>query len=156
MATDLLGPIIETAVDRLVSVAAASGHFDAGADSVEPKSAPPPGLYFATWIESVDPIQLRSGLDVTSCRVEMIARCYLGMLTDPQGTIDTRLGKATSYLLAELTGDFGIDGAYIDLLGAYGDPLGAAFGYVALDKSLFRIADITVPFIADNVFNQEG
>ncbi len=156
MATDLLGPIIETAVDRLVSAAKASGYFDAGADSAEPKSAPPAGLYFATWVENIDPRPERSGLAVTSCRVEMIARCYLGMLTDPQSTIDVRLGKAAAYMLAELTGDFGIDGAYIDLLGAHGDALGAQYGYVELDRSMFRIVDITVPFIADDVFNQEA
>lgn len=154
MATDRLGPIIESAVDRLVSTAASSGYFS-DSISYEPKSAPGPGLFFSTWIGLMSPIQARSGLDVTSCRVEINCRIYRNMITEPQSTIDTELAKATSYLLAELTGDFGIDGAYVDLLGAYGDPLGAAFGYIELDKSMHRVSDIVVPFVADDVFDQE-
>lgn len=156
MATDRLGPIIETAVNTLVSSALRSGYFDAGVESVEPKSAPGNGLYFATWIEQIQPIALRSGLNVTSAKVEMMCRIYRPMLSDPQGRIDTELAQASSYMLAQLTGDFGIDGAYIDLLGAYGDPLGTQFGYVEMDRSMFRIADTVVPFIADNVFDQES
>ena len=155
MATDRLGIIIETAVDRLVSVAKASGVFSAGVDSVEPKSAAPAGLYLATWITDIRPIAEHSGLAVTSARVSMICRIYRNMITEPQSTIDTEIARAASYLLAELTGDFGIDGAYIDLLGAHGDPLESLFGYVELDRSMFRIADITVPFIASDVFDQE-
>lgn len=154
MAEDRLGPIIETAVDRLLSTAKASGYFDAGADTVEPKSAPGPGLYWATWIEDIKPIPERSGLPVTSARIPMICRIYRNMITEPQSTIDTELARASSYMLAQLTGDFGIDGAYIDLLGSYGDPLGTDFGYVELDKSMFRITDTIVPFIADDVFDQ--
>lgn len=156
MAEDRLAPIIETAVNKLVSTALQSGLFSAGVDSFEPKSAPPNGLYFATWIEDIQPIPLRSGLNVTSARVEMMCRVYRSMLADPQGRIDIELGQGSSYMLNQLTGDFGIDAAYIDLLGAYGDPLGTQFGYIQLDQSMFRIADTTVPFIADDVFDQES
>lgn len=156
MATDRFGPIIDTAVNKLVSTALQSGYFDAGVDSAEPKSAPGTGLFFATWIEQIQPIALRSGLNVTSAKIEMICRIYRPMLSDPQGRIDTELAQSSSYMLAQLTGDFGIDGAYIDLLGAYGNPLGTQFGYVEMDRSMFRIADTVVPFIADNVFDQES
>lgn len=155
MAVDRLGPILEVAVNQLVTVAAESGHFPGGVASFEPKSAPSASeLYFATWIESINPIALRSGLAVTSARTEMICRVYRGMLTDPQDRIDLDLAGASSYLLNALTGDFAVEGAYIDLLGAYGEPLGCQFGYVELDRSMFRIADTTVSFIADDVFDQ--
>lgn len=155
MAENRLGPIIATAVNQLVTAAAASGYFPAGVASVEPKSPPPTdGLYFATWFETIRPVPERSGLPVTSCRVEMMARLFLGMLTDPQDQIDTQLGVAASYMLAQLTGDFRVDGAEIDLLGAYGDRLAATFGYVTMDRMVFRIVDILVPFTADDVFDQ--
>lgn len=154
MAEDRLSPIIATAVDKIMSVMGASGYF-ASFDSVEPKSAPAAaGMHGATWIENLAPIPQRSGLPVTSCRVEMMCRIYRGMLTEPQSTIDTELAAAASYLLAQFTGDFGIAGAWIDLLGAHGDPLAAQAGYVDLDETIFRIMDITVPFIADDVFDQ--
>lgn len=154
MADDRLGPIIESAVDRLVSTAAAGGYFGQ-VTAHEPKSAPGSGLTFSTWIGDIQPIPGKSGLDVTSCRIEMTGRIYRNMITDPQDRIDTDVARAGSYLLAQLTADFGIDGAYIDLLGAHGAPLGMQYGYVELDKSMFRVGDILIPFIADDVFDQE-
>lgn len=152
---DRLGPIIETAVNQLVTVAAESGWFPGGVMSFEPKSAPSvTELVFATWIESIQPIPPRSGLAVTSARVEMICRVYKGMLTDPQDSIDTDLARASSFMLAALTGDFEVTGAWLDLQGAYGEPLGTQLAYVDLDKTMFRMADTTVPWIADDVFDQ--
>ena len=154
MATDRLGPIIETAVDKLTSAASASGYFDLVL-SHEPKSAPRDGLTFATWITDIRPIAEQSGLAVTSARVEMMCRVYRNMTGEPQDRIDTELAKASSYMLAELTGDLGIDGAYLDLLGAHGDPLQTLFGYITdLDKTAFRIAETFAPFICPDVFDQ--
>jgi hypothetical protein len=156
MASDRLSPIIELAVDRITSTASASGLF-ADVLSHEPKSAPASnGLTFATWIEHIRPIALRSGLPVTSARLEMTGRVYRSMLSDPQNSIDTEIGKAASFMLGQLTGDFGVTGAFIDLLGMSGDPLQTQFGYVAVDRTVFRIADITIPFVADDVYDQES
>lgn len=153
VATDRLGPIIAEAVNKLLTLASASGYFDR-CQASEPKSNPGAGLTFATWIDDIRPIALRSGLAVTSARVPMTCRIYLSVLTEPADNIDTQLATTSSYLLSELTGDFGLTGAYIDLLGAHGDPLGTDLGYVELDESVFRIADTNVPFIADDVFDQ--
>jgi hypothetical protein len=84
----------------------------------------------------------------------MMGRVYSSMMAEPQDRIDIDLSAATSYLLAQLTGDFGIIGAYIDLLGAYGDGLGSDFGYITQDRTVFRVSDITIPFICDDVFDQ--
>lgn len=153
MAEDRLSPIIAAAVDKLMSTAGASGYFDR-CQAYEPKSNPGTGLTFATWIGQLTPIALHSGLDVTSMRMPMMCRVYSSMLADPQDEIDTKLAQASSYLLTQLTADFGIDGAYIDLLGSYGDALGTDLGYVELDESVFRIADTIVPFICGDVFDQ--
>lgn len=154
MAEDRLGPIVESAINKLVTTAATSGYFDRTM-SVEPKSGPATGLTFATWLTSINPIAPRSGLAVTSARVLMMYRIYSPMLAEPQDLIDVALGKASSYLLAQLTGDFTIDGAWIDLLGAHGVSLSTEYAYVELDRSMYRVADTTVPFIADDVFDQE-
>jgi hypothetical protein len=156
MASDRLSSIIEQAVNRVASVASSSGLF-AEVLTHEPKSAPSAtGLTFATWIEHIRPIALRSGLPVTSARLEMTGRVYRSMLSDPQNTIDTEIGKATSFVLGQLNGDFGIGDAFIDLLGMSGDPLQAQFGYVAVDRTVFRIADITIPVVGDDVYDQEN
>lgn len=155
MAEDRLSPIITDAVNKLASTAGASGYFEGGVLTHEPKSGPGPGLTFATWIGEIKPIAERSGLAVTSVRVPMVCRIYRAMLTEPQDEIDTKLAVASAYLLTQLTADFGITGAYIDLEGAYGEPLGTDLGYVELDDNNYRIADTIVPFIADDVFDQE-
>lgn len=154
MADDRLGPIIATAVDRITSTAAASGYFDT-VISHEPKSAPTGELTFSTWIGEIQPVPAMSGLDVTSCRVPMYGRIWRNMLAEPQDEIDTQIAKATSYMLAQLTGDLDIDGAYIDLQGAHGAPLGAPLGYIEADRTMFRVADILIPFICPDVFDQE-
>lgn len=154
MATDRLGPIIETAVDRIASTAAASGYYDVTLRH-EPKSAPTGELTFSTWIADIRPIAEHSGLDATSARVLMMGRIWRNMLAQPQDDIDTRIGKAAAYMLAGFTGNFGIDGAYIDLLGAHGEPLQAPLGYIEADRTMFRVADIFIPFICPDVFDQE-
>lgn len=154
MAVDRLGPIIETAVDRIASTAAASGHFDIVLRH-EPKSAPTGELTFSTWIGEIQPVAEVSGLDVTSCRVPMYGRIWRSMLAEPQDEIDTRIAKAASYMLAQLTGALEIDGAWIDLKGAHGAPLGAPLGYIEADRTMFRVADILIPFICPDVFDQE-
>lgn len=158
MADDLLAPIIALAVDRLKSTAAASGYFDS-VISHEPKSNPGPGLTFATWITEIRPIALVSGLAATTARMPMMCRVYLPMLADPQDTIDTRVAVAGSYMLTQLTGGFVLDGtdAWIDLLGAHGDPCAMQLAYLSeLDDAEFRIGDIVVPFICPDVFAQEA
>ena len=154
MATDRLGPILEEAFDKLVSTAKRSGYFT-NAISYEPKSAPTSGLTFACWLGQIEPIPDRSGLSVTSVRAEVLCRIYINMLAEPQDQIDIDLAKAGSHMLAELNGDLGIDGAYIDLVGAHGEPLQLQTGYVDLDRTMFRVADLPTPFIADDVYDQE-
>jgi hypothetical protein len=155
MAEDRVGPIVETAINKLVTAASVSGYFER-VQSVEPKSGPSTGLTFAMWLTAINPIAPRSGLSVTSARLLITYRIYSPMLVEPQDRIDIDLGKASSYLLAQLTGDFTIDGAWIDLLGAHGVSLATEFAYVELDRSMYRIADTTVPFICDDVFDQEA
>jgi len=155
VADDRLGPIIEVAFNTLVSAASRSGYFDT-AEAVEPKSAPGVGLTFACWLTDIRPIPLRSGLPVTSARVLITARIYSPMLAAPQERIDIELAKAASYLMAQLTGHFQVDGAWIDLLGAHGAGLAGQTGYVELDRAMFRMIDITVPFVCDDVFDQEA
>lgn len=156
LVADRLGPIIKSARDKILSVASESGYFPGGVHGHEPKSAPSAAeLSIAVWLVDIKPIPLRSGLSVTSARVPMMARIHKGMITEPQDDIDPDLASASSFLLAQLTADFGISGAYIDLLGAHGDPLGSTFGYLPIDSTIFRVTETVIPFIVDDVFDQE-
>lgn len=154
MATDRFGDVLEVVFNQLTTTASTSGYFNSS-ESVEPKSAPGAGLTFACWLADIAPIPLRSGLPVTSARVAVMGRIYSSMTQEPQNRIDIDLGRAAGYMMTQLTGDFTVDGAWLDLMGAHGRGLAAAFGYLELGGKMFRVADITCPFIMDDVFDQE-
>jgi hypothetical protein len=101
----------------------------------------------------MDPIAA-SGLASTSVRVELTARGYRNMLIEPQD--DTVLLGAMDALVAGLSGDFDLGGQLrnVDLLGAHGAPLAWTMGYVQQDNKLYRIADLTIPLIVNDLWGQ--
>jgi hypothetical protein len=42
----------------------------------------------------------------------------------------------------------------VDLLGAYGAGLSALAGYLNVDNKMFRVVDLTLPLIVNNVWEQ--
>lgn len=124
----------------------------------EPKNAPGPGLTAAVWVQRIDSIPARSGLDATSVRVEMSVRIYTNMLMEPQDAIDPRVMDAAAQLIGAYTGDFDLGGAVanVDLLGAHGVGLIAQAGYLNQDNKLYRVMTVTVPLILNDVWNQEA
>lgn len=163
MATDRLSPLAEAAQDELEAHARRSGLFDT-VNTHEPKSAPGTGLTAAIWCQDIRPVAQRSGLNITSARLLFQTRIYTPMLAEPQDAIDLGMIKATAYLIAEYGGDFEIttehDGqtltAFVDILGSAGVPLGAQAGYLNQDGKLMRVMDTLVPFITDDVWDQEA
>lgn len=129
------------------------GGFAAVLDA-EPKSAlDASGLSIAFWAGPIDPVQA-SGLSATSVRMELTARLYRNMLAKPYS--DAILLDGVDRLIGGLSGDFDLGGRLrsIDLLGAYGAPLGFVTGYVELDSKLYRIADVTIPLIVNDLWTQ--
>jgi hypothetical protein len=143
-------------VDAAVSHALTLGVFEA-VNAHEPKSSPNSGVTAAVWVDTIAPIK-SSGLDSTSLRVALSVRIYTNMLSDPQDAIDTGIVTALDALMAEYSGDFTFDGLVreIDLLGAYGDGLGAVAGYLNLDNKMYRVMTVTVPLIVNDVWTQEA
>lgn len=142
--------------DALASHALSSGWFDA-VNSHEPKSAPnTAGLTAAVWVQNVGPASGASGLSVTTIRLEMLVRVYTSMTTDPPDMIDPAVVGAVDALLQAYSGDFTLGGLIrnVDLLGRHGRPLGARAGYLELDHVVFRVMDVTVPVIVNDVYDQ--
>lgn len=121
----------------------------------EPKSAPGGGLSCAIWAASIEPIQ-SSGLDQTSGKVVFNVRIYSNMLTEPQDAIDPEILTAVCALMADYSGAFTLGGTVreIDLLGEFGDSLSAKAGYLNHDNRLFRVMDIVLPVIINDLFGQ--
>lgn len=115
------------------------------------------GNYLAAlWVQSIDPVK-SSGLNTTSVRVAFTLRIYSNIVAKPADEIDPNLASAVSAVMAGLSADFTLAEQVreIDLLGQYGTGLSAKAGYLNLSTALYRVMDITVPCIVDDVFDQE-
>jgi hypothetical protein len=142
-------------IDPVTSHASASGMFDA-VQAHEPKSPPGTGLTYAVFVASIGPARGGSGLAATSARVELTGRIYKPFLAEPEDLIDPNLTDALDRLFTAYAGDFdlGANVRCIDLLGAYGNPLGGQAGYQSIDRIVFRVFDITIPLIVNDAWAQ--
>jgi len=146
---------LDTILYAVVSDARRSAYFDK-VNTHEPKRKPGTQLTAAVWVQAIDPIPLASGLASTSARIVFMLRIYSHMLKEPQDAIDPEVMKATSNLMRRYHDDFDFDGVIrnVDLLGAYGIALSAQAGYLEVDGTNFRIMDILIPCIVNDVWPQ--
>lgn len=148
---------IRTLIDALVSHASAAGFFDS-VNGHEPKSAPGDGLTYSVWVQQIGPATGASVLAATAARVAMTGRLYKPFRSQPDDSIDPDMVDALDALLAAYSGDFTLGGTIrnVDLLGAHGEPLGMRAGYQTIDKTVYRILDITIPMIISDAWTQEA
>lgn len=132
-----------------------SGYFEK-VNKHEPKRKPGKGLTAAIWLQAINPVALASGLAATSAQLIFIARIYSNMLKEPQDMIDPELMRATSNLMRRYHTGFTFNGLIrnIDLLGTFGQALAANAGYLEQDSTMFRVMDITIPCIVNDVWVQ--
>lgn len=146
---------ITTVIDAARSHAMASGFYER-TTAHEPKNAPGGGITWALWVDTIDPVPTDSGLAATSARIAFVVRLYMSMLAEPQDGIDPALTQALLDMMVRYSGDFDLGGTVrnIDLLGQAGTPLSSKAGYLNQDGRLFRVYDITLPVIVNDVFAQ--
>lgn len=149
----------DNTLPRQIIMAAASdaqqtGWFES-VETNEPKSAPHTDKHYALWVMSANPVT-SSSIISTSMRIELAGRFYSDMLQEPQGEIDANLMAIGWDLMERYSSGFTLGGLIrdVDLLGSEGAPLSIRFGYVTIDKRLYRIADLTIPLIVNDVFDQ--
>lgn len=146
---------IDPIFDAVVSDAQMSGYFDK-VNQHEPKRAPNSGVTCAIWVQSIEPLALISGLATTSGRIVFTLRMYTNMLKDPPDAIDPTMMRAMSNLMRRYHDDFDFAGTIrnVDLLGAHGIALSAVSGYLEIDKKEFRIVDLTIPCLVNDIWPQ--
>lgn len=142
-----------TIVDAVVSHAKRLGVFE-DVSTHEPKSAPGKGLYASVWVDRVDSAT-SSGLAATTGVLTLSVRLYAPMLMEPQDEIDLRLLEALDALFAEYSGDFELGGSVrcVDLLGQSGRAMSGRAGYLTQDKTVYRVFDITLPLIINDIWD---
>jgi hypothetical protein len=152
----ILGLDVAGLYDAMVSHALDLGIFES-VNTHEPKSAPSlAGITASVILGPVTP-RRTSGLNATSFRLEFLLRIQSSMLTEPQDDIDPDLLRATSTVLAEYSSDFTLGGLVraIDLLGSAGAGMSATPGYLNQDGKLYRVVDVSLPLLADDVVAQQ-
>jgi hypothetical protein len=143
--------------DAVVSDVQRSGYFRK-VNQHEPKKAPTTGLWAAIWVQSIEPVGLISGLQQSSALLVFTLRIYSNMLKEPQDAIDPEVMRATSNVMRRYHDDFDFEGLIrnIDVFGQAGVPLSAQAGYQEIDGKWFRIMDITVPCLLNDIWPQVG
>lgn len=148
---------VNTLFDRVTSGALALAVFDR-VNQHEPKSAPGNGLTAAVWVDAIGPAPRASGLDATSGVVTLNLRIYTSFVAPDPDQIDPNVLTATTALLGAYTGDYDLGGTVrnIDLLGQFGQPMGARAGYQSIDSKTYRIMTITLPVVINDLWIQEA
>jgi hypothetical protein len=125
-------------------------------NSHEPKSAPGNGLWCAIWVQRLRPQGSMSGLSATSGVVDLMARIGASFIKQPEDSIDPNILTAASVLMKEYSGNFTLGGTIrnVDLLGASGTALSAQAGYLQLGQRLYRVMDVSIPCVINDLWNQ--
>lgn len=146
---------IATILDKVVSHVQTLAYFS-DVQMHEPKNAPQGDLTCAIYVQAITPVALASGLAATSVRLELTARIFKPFKSMPEDLIDINLGMAAAAIMGALSGDFDLGGSArnVDLLAQYGAGLGARAGYQTVGGTVFRIMDVTIPIILNDVFDQ--
>ncbi|MGH6654061.1 MAG: hypothetical protein ACRDVE_02515 [Actinocrinis sp.] len=147
---------ISTLFARVVSPCKQIGAFRSSVIQHEPKAAPTALPALALWWSGIGPARGFSGLDVTSARIEFKGRVYVNFKSRDEDDIDPSLMTLTSAVIGAFSSAFTLDGdvAFIDLLGGWGAPLSATPGYIQQDGQEFRVAELVLPVVVDDVWTQ--
>lgn len=145
---------INEILDVIVSHAQATGYFQT-INEHESKQSQTNGLSAAVWIEKITPIR-SSGLNSTSARLELEMRIYSSTYMDPYDDIDSNLALAVDALFTAYLGDFELGGTsrHIDIFGAHGQGLEVRVGYINADGKEFRVFQIRLPIIINDLWAQ--
>lgn len=148
---------INTLVDKIVSHAKSLGVFRS-VNFHEPKGQPGSGLRYGVWADIIQPVGAASGLSSTSGVVTVQGRIYGNALTKPEDDVDPRIMTAAVTLIGAYSGDFNFGATVrnVDLLGMYGRSLMAQAGYATIAQTTYRIMDIIIPVVINDLWSQAG
>jgi hypothetical protein len=139
--------------DAVASYAAECGEFER-VNTHEPKSRPGNGMTCSIWVEEIGPISAASGLNAVTGLVTMTMRPQTPFLAEPADQIDPLMMRAVAALMAQFAAGFTMTGIVrnVDLLGSHSQGLRAKAGYITQDKTVYRIMDVSLPLVVNDLF----
>lgn len=121
----------------------------------DPKNAPGSGITIALLARSTS-ARPSTGLNRSAALVTWIARVMLPLRNEPLDDIDPKVIGVVDRLVNSLMGGFTLGGLVraVDIRGMAGTPLGVDYGYVEIDSKVFRIGDVLIPLIVNDVWTE--
>lgn len=147
---------IDAITGALADKALVLGVFDT-VNSHEVKNPPGTGITCEIVFGAFELVASRSGLQDVSFKLTYKVRLRTTWAQQPTDGIDPALLKACDALLASYIGGVTLGGLTnaIDLLGlAGGTPIAAQSGYIDQGGVMYRIVEITLPLIVDDLWTE--
>ena len=142
--------VLATVLDKV----AGTGKFEAVV-GYEPLSAPTERLTAAVFVaDPLSPIAESSGLAAADARLVIMVRVMRRALSEPLEDVDLDALDAADAVMDALAGGYTLGSTVraVDLLGESGQGVEVQPGYATIDKTIFRLMDITVPVMINNVW----
>jgi hypothetical protein len=143
-------------IDAVASYAMQTGEFENPVPTHEPKSRPGFGMTCSVFVAGIEPVGEASGLNSVSGLVLMTARVQTPFLQHPADQIDGNVLRAGGAVMALFAGGFTLGGIVrnVDIFGAHGQKMRGQLGYVTQDSTIYRINDVTIPLVVNDLWGE--
>ena len=112
----------------------------------EPKAAPSQRFTAAIFMEAIEPHDIPLA---TICALyKMVVRVYDNMTHEPQEDVELEMSIVVDKVMNDLSGDFTLGGT---VRGIDVSQLRTQWSYLDVDRTMYRIADISIPIIVNDV-----
>jgi hypothetical protein len=152
--------VIKLLYTALGDIAKQSNLFDR-VDDHESRNPPGRGLTALVLMGGFEPVGRGSGLQSTTGRLEFTVRIAGPRMAAPDGKTDQAVLYAAAFLMAAFNADLDLDEVVpdglvrcVDVLGMYGSALRMQPGWITDSEGQYRVAELTVPLILNDVFPQ--
>jgi len=142
-------------VDAVASVALATGCFDT-VNTHEPKAPPGTGMTCSIWTSDIRPVG-SSGLNAVSGLIELTMRIQTPALQEPADQIDPSVMQTVGTLMAAFGAGFTLGAIVreVDLIGQHSQGQRAKPGYVDQNGTVYRVFDVMLPLIVNDLYPEE-
>ena len=139
---------VKSLFSEIVSHASALNLF-ADVNGHAPESPPANGASYSVWLSDLSPVAAASGLAATAGRVEFTGHIYTRQRARPLDQIDPNVLLLACDLLGAYSGDFTLGGTVrdVELMAMSAQP-----AYVDFEGKPFRVVELTVPVVVNDMF----